>query len=805
MKRKLYFYIALILSVMLICISLFVPASAVDDPVTAGNAIANGTWYCSVVDFGAPSGPYWTGSGYDCYPQSNNTITINNNYGLIPYAIYTKLDDLTPNTTYIISFNYSVQGGLDASNTGVILNKDNKYSSIKWQDNRIDKVNNTVYGLATDDAANKKATITFTTDDNTDYILSLKANWISSNITYSNFTLTKGEVVTPPEQPESDSIANGYWKNGLGTDTNSKDNYGNYIFKRGKDSLTIPEGYYANWAIYTCLNLEPNTNYEISFNYTHIEAESCYILLDNNNSAGPIFYNANDPQYVNPGANTVIATASNDAINKKITFTFATDDNTKYYFVLKGKYAPGETEVFSNFEVKTTAIVPDTTLTGEKIAKGTWWCSVVNCFNYTGSDVYFSGSGYGYYPQGKNSVSINADVTPWAIYTRLDGLEKNTIYEISFDYNVKNGLDAHNSGVILNEGVPPIWQDNRINLVDNKLYGTVEDDKANQKAKVLFITDENTDYFLSIKANIGSSPVTLSNFEITSEPANLTKAEIDGSKVVAGKWTARYYGTVDYKNITTRTITARDVNYHWVIGLIDELTIGTTYKLTFKDDLDSLNGLYALPANENAIGENDAVINANGSYMGLYRNNAKDYAFVTKNPQTKEVSVIFTANATKYHIFISHGEATTASYSDFKFQEFNELNFKNTSIYNQSGLRFEFEISKALQDGYQGQKVVEYGIITAVTEDLRNMPLVINSMEAVGMARVKRAIAFSVKNNINNIYFEDPSGNKTFTAIIENIPSSYSEKEFSARAYFILEDGSIVYGATATCSLANIG
>ena len=430
---------------------------------------------------------------------------------------------------------------------------------------------------------------------------------------------------------------------------------------------------------------------------------------------------------------------------------------------------------------------------------------MVNCFNYTGSDVYFSGSGYGYYPQGKNSVSINADVTPWAIYTRLDGLEKNTIYEISFDYNVKNGLDAHNSGVILNEGVPPIWQDNRINLVDNKLYGTVEDDKANQKAKVLFITDENTDYFLSIKANIGSSPVTLSNFEITSEPANLTKAEIDGSKVVAGKWTARYYGTVDYKNITTRTITARDVNYHWVIGLIDELTIGTTYKLTFKDDLDSLNGLYALPANENAIGENDAVINANGSYMGLYRNNAKDYAFVTKNPQTKEVSVIFTANATKYHIFISHGEATTASYSDFKFQEFNELNFKNTSIYNQSGLRFEFEISKALQDGYQGQKVVEYGIITAVTEDLRNMPLVINSMEAVGMARVKRAIAFSVKNNINNIYFEDPSGNKTFTAIIENIPSSYSEKEFSARAYFILEDGSIVYGATATCSLANIG
>ena len=156
MKRKFYFYIALVLSIMLICISFLVPVNAADDPVTAGNAIANGTWYCSVVDFGAPSGPYWTGSGYDCYPQSNNSITINNNYGLIPYAIYTKLDDLTPNTTYTISFNYSVQGGLDASNTGVILNKDNKYSSIKWQDNRIDKVNNTVYGLATDDAANKK-------------------------------------------------------------------------------------------------------------------------------------------------------------------------------------------------------------------------------------------------------------------------------------------------------------------------------------------------------------------------------------------------------------------------------------------------------------------------------------------------------------------------------------------------------------------------------------------------------------------------------------------------------------------------
>lgn len=807
MKKRFSKYFSVIISITLLCTSLLLPVgvTAVDDSDTAGAAIAGGDWWCSVVDFNNPSGPYWTGSGYDCYPQGANSITINQNYALTPYAIYTKLSGLDKNTAYEITFEYDVSGGLDASNSGVILNKDNTYASIKWQDNRICKVNNTVYGLATDDTVSQKATISFTTDNNTEYFLSLKANSLSTSITFKNFTVKK-ELAGG--DPAGVALAGGIWWNSAVDCSEPGDNNGwtgasDSVYTQGYNSITVTEGYYTNFSLYTKLsNLEQNTVYKITFQYDVEDGfDAVYSgVVRNENSSGPYWDGGKNNIWWEK--NTVYAKATDNDETNTATVTFTTDQNSEYYFIVKSKVLSSAI-TFSNFTVSATPSSPGeiTGDLGAAVAKGVWWCSVVDCFNYSQSDVFFTGSGYGYYPQGNNSITVNQDVTPWAIYTKLSGLEKNTAYQINFDYDVAGGLDASNSGVILNEGTVPVWLDNRIDKVDNKVFGIAADDAENKKASIYFVTDEHSDYFLSLKTNYMNTPVTFSNFTITASPIDLTDAEKWGAKVVSGEWSARYYSKVDSKNITTRTITARDTNYHWVIGVIDDLTVGKTYKFSFKDDYGSVSSIYSLPANENAIGLNDSVINYNGSYTGLYRNNMANYSSTVVNKEEGIVSLLFTATATKVHIFISHAEATTASYSGITFEEFKDITFEGASLRDGQNLCFTFDISQSLQNEYNGKRVVEYGVITAVTDDLRDEPLVWNTMEAVGMARVKKVVAYNAADGTNNIYSENDDGSKTFTAVISGVSQNHNKTDISARPYFLLEDGTMVYGSTECSSV----
>ena len=125
-----------------------------------------------------------------------------------------------------------------------------------------------------------------------------------------------------------------------------------------------------------------------------------------------------------------MATATTDG--NKATFKFTTDDNTKYYIVLKGTYAPGVAEVFSNFNVKATEI-PAEVIAGQNIHKGEWYCVGVN--SNAPSGPYWTGSGYDCYIRGNGTITVNNayGLTPYSLYTKLTGLEKNAVYTITFN------------------------------------------------------------------------------------------------------------------------------------------------------------------------------------------------------------------------------------------------------------------------------------------------------------------------------------------------------------------------------------
>ena len=641
--------LSLVLTLAILVGTLFsVPLSA---KALTGSEIATGTWWCSVVNcFNySQSDVYFTGSGYGYYPQGENSITINAD--VTPWAIYTRLDGLEENTQYTLSFNYDVAGGIDASNSGVILN--NGIVPV-WQDNRIHKTQNTVYGLGVDDTENKKITIDFTTDSNTDYFLSVKAIAGLGAVTLSNFEISTAAL--PEEETEGRKIANGYWRNGASLDVNSKDDNGNLILQRGTNSLTITEGYYGNWVIYTCLELKPKHNYEISFNYTHLEPNDCFILLDNNASVGPTFYNANDPQYINPNANTVLARATTEG--NRATFKFATDSNTKYYLAIKGTYSPGETEVFSNFSVKATEI-PKEELTGEKIAAGTWYCSNVDFTSPSGA--YWSGSGYDCYPQGENSITINQSygLAPYAIYTKLNGLEKNTIYTLNFNYSVAGGLDASNTGVILNKNNTYSaikWQDNRICKVNNAVYGLAIDDTANKKATITFVTDENENYFLSIKANAISENITFSNFVL--QNGGVFDYEKTSNDIATGNWEVKNTGSLS-KNTEDGTVTV-NAPWHFAVTKLPKLPFNTLVKITLDYTRlgNNISEICIIDASEGF------TVDGNGNYS-VSKSNLADYYI-----ENGKITAVFATlnDATDYYFGIKQADTLNSgvTYSNFK-------------------------------------------------------------------------------------------------------------------------------------------
>ena len=156
-----------------------------------------------------------------------------------------------------------------------------------------------------------------------------------------------------------------------------------------------------------------------------------------------------------------------------------------------------------------------------------------------------------------------------------------------------------------------------------------------------------------------------------------------------------------------------------------------------------------------------------------------------------------------YHIFIHHQAATSAVYSDFTFEKFEEIKSEQPTVSTSTkGLRFAFTISKDLLNGFNGLKVKEFGTISAVAKDLRSNELVLNSYQAAGMSTVKKQVAYSKADNINDIYSESAGGDKTYTAIIKGIPAGKKNTQFAVRPYIILENNTVIYGETQTSSLA---
>lgn len=803
-------FLAIALSlIMLISVMFSIPVFSASAEGITGSEIAAGAWYCVGVNYDAPEGPWWSDSGYNPYPRGENSVTIDNaSYGLAPYAIYTVLNGLTPNTVYSISFNYNLAGGVDAGNCGVILKRG---SQPAWQDNRISKTDNVVYGTGIDDVANQKVTINFTTDNNTDYFLSLKANPIG-NVTFSNFTVTTAPI--PEEEMKGREIANGYWRNGASFDVNTTDNNGNPYLKRETNSLTITEGYYGNWALYTCIDLKANSNYEISFNYTHLEPNDSFILLNNNDSAGPVFYNAGDPQYVNPNANVVMARATTEG--NKATFKFSTDDNTKYYLVLKGTYDPGVAEVFSNFNVKATEI-PAEVIAGQNIHKGEWYCVGVN--SNAPSGPYWTGSGYDCYIRGNGTITVNNayGLTPYSLYTKLTGLEKNAVYTITFNYDVAGSVDASNCGVIVNQSGEPVWQDNRIDKVNNIVCGTGTDDVDNKKVTISFTTTDSDEYLLSIKPTGVSSNITFSNFTMGFVPASI----VAGEKLAAGNWycvgtdsdspEGPYWSASGYnpypagKNSVTIDHANYGLGYYSIYTKLSGLKKNTAYTITFN---------YTVAGSVDA--ENSGVVLKNGGQPAWVDNridkvNNKVYGVGVDDPENQKVTVNFVTDGnTEYFFSIKPiNQDTNLTFNNFNISytvvnEFDGTAIRATAADIKQGMRFKNTVSAdVLENGIFGSEVVEYGSIAAITEYMNGGELVINDQMVVGKAKVKKGSAF-VKDEKEVIFETDANGNKTFTAVLVNIPKAAYDNDYSVRTYYVLANGETVYGEVITYSVFDV-
>ncbi|MBQ3055393.1 MAG: heparinase II/III family protein [Oscillospiraceae bacterium] len=221
---------------------------------------------------------------------------------------------------------------------------------------------------------------------------------------------------------------------------------------------------------------------------------------------------------------------------------------------------------------------------------------------------------------------------------------------------------------------------------------------------------------------------------------------------------------------------------------IGDLTHYTQYSGTVRDFTKTLSFDNSITVTSNTPIDVDEV---RGRYMFV---NGNTHSYQIKNA-TENADGTYTFDIGDFSLVtgtssyeIAAGNSFTIPVSkeyEYKPVELKTVNGAQIRTTGAQGLRFISTIDKSAVDF---ENVVEYGTVLIPTADLDQL-----SDLKIGATLKGHTVA---KVPAKNIYAEDES-TITFTAVITNIAQKNFAREYTARAYAIMENGSVVYGDTS--------
>ncbi len=544
----------------LISFSLLMGAFGVISPSVSaagiGYEIADGEWY-ECITHNLVQDPF--GDRQFVFPKSKSY-----------YSLYTKVTDLKPHTSYQLSFAYSATG-LFASGIAIVNAPKGKsnpaYIKDVWS---LDSDKETVYGRATDDTVNQKYTIAFTTDGNTDYFLSIKANKLSSKIVLSGFLLeeTSGtsEMVLPLLQQNWYQNENSaYSTNGIHLSAPSENIATNRI--------SIKESRLTGYSFYTKLvGLEQDTRYTVSFYYDVDNAVTA-------KGSGVVAAMGGKPEYdrdnaLKEGVNEILGDVSLNADARRITFVFTTDERTEYFLSVRTQSVDSAVN-FTHFESNK---ISEAERFGHQMETAQWQA--------TGSTVITH--------QPETDSIVFTKVGYQAVYTTLSDLELNSTYTISLNHNA---ADKHQFGNIIY-----IVAGDEISFGANhrptqyiKMYGDGSANTSTTTTVTFTTNDMETDYTLvfvnscpngsgggGTAASASVANVTLSNFKVSKKSA----LEFIGNSIRVAtaerQQGLRFYSKID-KTLLKNGINGAAVTEIGIVAAFTQQLEGEELSLTHKN------------------------------------------------------------------------------------------------------------------------------------------------------------------------------------------------------------------------------
>lgn len=570
-------FVSIILSLVLVFGIVFSVPTVVSASTLSGADIANSTWTDSL--FEAKMGTH-------IFTAENNSIKF---YGWMQYrSFYTKLEGLTPNTTYEITFNYSGIA-VEVGSSGIVAATSEKPTFASQI------IQGTKYGKFGIDSANKKVTVSFTTDNNTNYFLSIKTgaaeNTSAISCFFSNFsirTVDANEVL-------SNSIVDGEW---LVTGSGSAKN------NLALHSVKID----ATWhcAYTTIKGFEPNTKYRLNCNYDFDGLYTVYLV--NSTLEKPLF---NDSVYTNNCSDI----AQNISIeNGNLSFEFITDEfKSEYTLIFKHEEQKNGAITYSNFNVENLGVYSDVTSALE-LQNSNWKAS--------------SGS------VQKNSDGSVTVKTPNAfVYTKLPLLPRESLVKIQMDFNEVGNTVEQLYIVSANE-------DFNVDQTNFVTYSV-----ENGKITAYFKTSTGrSGYYLGIKHGaLRSSGITYNNFNIEVLD-NLSDVAVryEGNNILdTNEWAIQYVsnGKIS-QDKAAHTLTQSGNSYQEISTVLKNLKPNTTYTISVNYTAnDNISGAYIYPIS-----------------IGRWKNN-NTIASWSNDTANQKLSITFVTDAqnTDYYLHFRHG------------------------------------------------------------------------------------------------------------------------------------------------------
>ncbi len=221
---------------------------------------------------------------------------------------------------------------------------------------------------------------------------------------------------------------------------------------------------------------------------------------------------------------------------------------------------------------------------------------------------------------------------------------------------------------------------------------------------------------------------------------------------------------------------------------VGDLTHYTQYSGTVKDFTKTLSFTNSITVNPRTAIDTEEVrgryLYVNGNTHSYKILNATENADGTYTFDIGDFSLVTGTNTYE----IAAGQSYTIPVSreyEYKPIEVNTVNGAQIRTTGVQGLRFISTIDKS---NVSFADVVEFGTVLIPTADLDQL-----SDLKIGATLKGHTVA---KVPAKNIYAEDDS-TITFTAVITNIAAKNYAREYTARAYAIMRDGSVVYGDTS--------